>query len=438
LNNAKAVNLTDDRHPSQPCYLSSLGVIQRYQFEHHSDLSYLEHSISNLEKAVKLMEEDDTSKAKYLAHLGDSQRTRFEACKDVSDLNSSIVNLQRAIDLTDDRDPHQATYLSGLGGSYGCRFDLLHNPSDLAASISSLRTAAQSRAAYPSQALAAAETLAGALELHSDLKSALEAYYTAFELLPKVAWLGLDASSRQNVLDKVDPEGLGVLAAACAIRLGHFEEAVELLDLGRSVFWQQASSLRSDLKMLREKDVDSQLTNQLDRVGCQLEAGNFSSHVMTDEGDGSSSYRRRTEETVKGRQRLVDEWDELVERVRVLAFEDFLKPMPFRDLRQPFTKGQVVVVIMSRHGIDTLIFGATGPIEHVSLQNVDIHELLDLCLHIALEQPENYSATQKQKFCKRFLQPALRIIWRDVIIPIFDKINIPIVDTPALLRRRIW
>lgn len=84
-------------------------------------------------------------------------------------------------------------------------------------------------------------------------EGALEAFRTAIEVLPQAAWLGLSISSQQEWLKKEEPENLGCMAASCAIRLGRFEEAVELLDMARSVFWKQSSSVRSKLQDLKAK-----------------------------------------------------------------------------------------------------------------------------------------------------------------------------------------
>ena len=174
----------------------------------------------------------------------------------------------------------------------------------------------------------------------------MDGYRTALEILPKVAWLGLSTPSRQDWLLQGDSENLSRMSATCAIQLGRFEEAVELLDLGRSVFWQQASSLRSDLEELRE--VDLELANQLEMIGAQVDAGNFSSQsLLYVEDPEIRSYG--IEDVGRERRRLVGEWEGLrLERVRKLPrFENFLKPVPFSQLRQAAARGQVVVVNVS-------------------------------------------------------------------------------------------
>ena len=145
---------------------------------------------------------------------------------------------------------------------------------DFEASISSCKAALHWKSAYPSTALFAAHRLAQMSYGNGDLPSALDGYRIALELFPKVAWLGLDVRSRQDALLHGKPEYIGCLAATCAIQLGRFEEAVELLDLGRSFFWQQASSLRSDLEILREHNAE--LANMFDTICQQLNAGDFS------------------------------------------------------------------------------------------------------------------------------------------------------------------
>ena len=96
----------------------------------------------------------------------------------------------------------------------------------------------------------------------------MDRYRTVLDLLPKVAWLGSDSPSRQEKLLREKSEDLGCFAATRAIQLGRPEEAAELLDLGRSVFWQQASSLRNHLGMLKEEEPELGKKNStLETVG---------------------------------------------------------------------------------------------------------------------------------------------------------------------------
>jgi len=367
-------------------------------------------------------------------NLGITQHSRFVRLGYLSDLEVSISNTRQAVALTDDGHPDKAFCLSRLGITRKSRFQLLGDSADLAACVLSFKAAAQLKAAYPSAALSAARQWAEVLHSNGDLLSALNGYRAALELLPKVAWLGLDTSLRQDWLRREKPENLGCKAATCAIQLGRYEEAVELLDLSRSIFWQQASLFRSDLDKLRKEEPE--LTGQLENVGRQLDAGTFSDPIFK---VGGSEDRQRTQDVIKERQRLVGEWEGLIERVRQLEqFKYFLRPIQFCQLRQVSAAGQVVIMNASEYGVDALMFSNTGPIEHVSLPHIDLEMLTELSSNIVLERPTNASATQRRNYTTRFLKPALRAVWNNILVHIFEKIHIPLVDSPVPPHRRIW
>jgi tetratricopeptide (TPR) repeat protein len=179
-------------------------------------------------------------KPAHLSNLGRSLRSHFNCLGELSDLESSISNLREAVELTREGHPYKPVYLSSLGLSQQPRFKHLGQLPDLVASIYSFKAAAEAKSAYPHQALVAAHRWAEAAYDNGDLLSALDGYRTALHILPKVAWLGLNAHSCQAQLIQAKSENLACLAANCAIQLGCLEEAIEPLDLGRSVFWQQA------------------------------------------------------------------------------------------------------------------------------------------------------------------------------------------------------
>jgi hypothetical protein len=437
LNAKKAIELTYNGHLNKPGYLSNLCSSQEARFRHLGDLSDLENAISNVENAVELTDDDNTDKAMYLSNLSRCREARFRRLGELSDIENAISDVVKAVELTDDNHPIKTRFLSNLGMAQKARFEHLGMLADLIASISSFKAAAQLKVAYPSQALSAARQWAETSHLHGDLPSALDAYRTCLELVPKVAWLGLDTRSREDWLHREKSENIGCLAATCAIRLGCLEEAVELLDLSRSVFWQQASSLRSDLKTLREDEPE--LAEEFERIGRQIDAGNFSSSlIITGEHDVGDNYHSK-EEIGKDRRRLVDVWERLLERIRKLSkFEHFLRPRPFEQLRQASTGGQVIIINASEYGVDALIFDTSSPIEHVSLPNIDLETLTRLSGDIMLQGPVNPSATQRRSYTTRILKPALRTVWNDIIVNIFDKMCIPLVDAVVVSQRRIW
>ncbi|KIM73085.1 hypothetical protein PILCRDRAFT_15531 [Piloderma croceum F 1598] len=437
-NTQKAVQLTDDRNLTKALHLMNLGISQQARFKHFGDLSDLEHAISNQQRAIQLTNDLHPFQSIFLSYLGISQYTRFEHLGELSDLENAISNQRKAVQLTDDGHPWKGVHLLVLGTSQNSRFQRLGDPDDLVACVLSYTAAARLKATYPSYALQAACRWAQTSHDNGNLLSALDGYHTALELFPKVAWLGLDTPSRQEMLLRGKIENLGCHAAACAIQLGRLEEAIELLDMGLSFSWQQASSLRSDLKMLREEDAE--LAERFEKIGRQLDVGNFPNSHFTIQEHTIRVDQRSAEEIGRERRLLVGEWEGPVERIRRLPqFKNFLRALPFRQLRQAGTGGKVIIINASTRRMDALIFGVTGPIEHVSLPNINFETLTELSENIVVNQSINASETQRRSYTKRFLKPALRAIWNDILVPIFEKIHIPLDATTTVLpQHRIW
>ncbi|KIM76120.1 hypothetical protein PILCRDRAFT_13028 [Piloderma croceum F 1598] len=146
-----------------------------------------------------------------------------------------------------------------------------------------------------------------------------------------------------------------------------------------------------------------------------------------------------TKDIGKERCRLVGEWEGLVESVRRLPlFKYFLRPIPFHQLRQASSGGQVIIINSSVFGVDALVFGTVGPIERVPLPDIDFPTLTELTGNILPERATYGSATQRRNHTKHFLIPALRTIWSNILADIIEKIHIPLVDPVVLPQHRIW
>ncbi|MDW4907086.1 tetratricopeptide repeat protein [Streptomyces sp. ADMS] len=99
-------------------------------------------------------------------------------------------------------------------------------------------------------------------------ETAAQAYARAVELLPVVAWRGLDRTSQERVL-KDAGEAVASDAAAAQLAAGHPDRALELLELGRGVLWSQTLDIRTDLQAIEA--ADRELARELTRVRTLLE-----------------------------------------------------------------------------------------------------------------------------------------------------------------------
>lgn len=433
---AKAVALTNDTSPEKPLYLTNYGSVLRSIFEQSCNRTHIEASISTLKNAIQLAEDNGhPGRPSYYSNLASSERMLFERLGEQSYLDTCILHYQTAVNLTSDDHLDRARHLFNLGNALRRRAEKTGDRSDFGASLVALQAAARSQVAYPRDASNAALKWGEVAYFGGDLVSALEGFRLALEWLPKIAWLGIDTPSRQNWLLEMEPETLSCMAASCAIHLGRLEEAVELLDMGRSFLWQQGSSLRGDLEVLKEEE--PMLARKLESVGQQLDAGNFASLSFLDNIPGQNH-----EDVAKERRRLVGVWEGLLEEARQLPrFRYFLKPTPFHQLRRAATTGEVVIINVSRYAVDALVFGAdsaTQPIQHIPLTDIDIETLTELSGEILLQRPVNSTIAQQRRYVSCYLRPALRTVWEDIVVPIFDQMRIPKEGTDTPPQRRVW
>jgi hypothetical protein len=181
----------------------------------------------------------------------------------------------------------------------------------------------------------------------------VEGYTAAIELLPLVAWHGLDQATREYHLGEW--AGLASDAAAAAVAAGDAARAVELLEAGRSMLWTQASHMRQDLAALQEQAPG--LAEVLETSRAVLNKP-FTSVLGAPEMPGDVKQLQAAEQQMlEERRRAARDWDATVDQVRqeVEGFEHFLRPVPFTDLRAVASVGPVVIVNVSRHGSHALI-----------------------------------------------------------------------------------
>jgi hypothetical protein len=182
------------------------------------------------------------------------------------------------------------------------------------------------------------------------------------------------------------------------------------------------------------------LAAELEKIGQQLDAGNFSDSLSIIEDDNVIHHQQSAEEIGKERCHLVGLWEGLVERVKKLPqFKYFLKPVPFDQLCQACATGHTIVINASQYGVDVLVFNATQAINHVPLPNIDLKELVELFNKILLQQPVVVTKKTQRSYTAHHLMPALRTIWNNIIVPIFNKLDVPLKHSAATSQqRRIW
>jgi hypothetical protein len=161
-------------------------------------------------------------------------------------------------------------------------------------------------------------------------------------------------------------------AASYAIDSRAYEEAIEMLEQGRTLLWSGMRSLRTPLDHLR--GVDKSLADEFTEISQALEAIITTTHVRDfvqalagtdDDGvaiGGKDTFARDLAE----KRRLSEELDKVVLRIQALpGFENFWGSIPFCHLRTAAIGGPVVIINLSEYCSDILIVRSNHPVDHL-------------------------------------------------------------------------
>jgi tetratricopeptide (TPR) repeat protein len=381
-------------HAGRGLALSDLGLVHRVRYEQSKAPEDLELAIGYGRDAVEVTPSGHPERALRLTNLSLSYRVRYELSGEEEDLGRALDYGTAAVDIAPADHPDRTMFLGSLALAYRAQFDR-GAPAALDQAINCWREAVSSLVAPTHQRLTAAIAWGTACEALPDPAPAAEAFAEAVRLLPLLAWRGLERSLREKHL--ANAGGLVTDAAGWAIEAGNLENAVELLEQGRSVLWSQSLQVRTDLTRLSL--VDGDLASRINEVRAALDRP----RAAVEAPKAAVGEDELSQEIVASRQReLAREWDELVRRVRDLpGWGTFLAATPFSRLRQAASRGPVVVVNVSNRRCDALIMTAAGvrlrPLPGLTAQECArrANTLLD-ALHAPAAPDESPSARQEQ------------------------------------------
>jgi hypothetical protein len=367
---SEAIVTAPGDHPDQPLYLSNLGTALRYRFQRTRQHADLDRAIATSQRAVDATPADHPGRPLYLSNLGNVLRTRFERTERQADLDQAIGRHSEAVEATPADHPDRALRLVNLGIALRTRFELIGQEADLGQAVEVFGEGAGVLTASPGRRVAAARGWGECALLAGDPGSAVEGYAAAIELLPLVAWHGLDQATREHHLREW--AGLASDAAAAAVAAGQPTRAVELLEAGRSMLWTQALHLRQDLAALQERAPG--LAAQLEASRTVLNTSSTSVARSLDTADNAEQVLTAVQQMLEERRQAARVWDAAVDQARQIeGFEHFLRPVPFTGLRAAATHGAVVIVNISQHGSHALIVApATRPDTDPTVLAVDL------------------------------------------------------------------
>ena len=351
--------------PDRPRLLHNLANTLARRFDKKGQIDDLHETVCLHREALELRPSGHPDRLLSLNELARVLYRRFDNTGEISDLDEALRACRESVHKLPADDPATCTYAGTLGGVLMSVHSQTQNPDHLDDAMAAFRAAATCKTAGALRRFVVARRWAYHADgIHS---SALEAFRTAIQLLPHIAMLGLDLTSRHEALSQISGNSaLACDAALCAIRSNQLALAVELIEEGRAIFWAQALQLRTPLDDLRL--VEPALAQKLENISRALELGSQreNSRLTTDR---SRKVMLMEAEEVRYR-RLSEDWLQAVtEARRVEGFHNFLRPKKLVDLQKAASNGPVVILIAGNTASSALIVMPSG-VEHILLPDL--------------------------------------------------------------------
>jgi hypothetical protein len=471
LANQQAVDLTPDGHASKPMYLNNLGISLLRRFERFGVVADVDNSILANQQAVDLTPDGHASKPMYLSNLGNSLSSRLIVSEETTDIIQAIFFHRQAVNLTPDGSSQRSTYLHNLGLSLKKRFYSTFRTNDLQDSLSSFRDSATSYFGLPHDRLTAARQwalLAADHTPHNDRFMPLNACRIIMSLVPRVIWLGNSISLRYQDIAEVG--NAVTMAASIACQYAQPDLALEWLEQGRSIVWEQTLHLRTPMDAL--KCDRPHLAASLERISSQLKALDVTPISLSASDKTAITMNEGSEMNAQRYRRLVEEWEAtLIEVRQCQGYERFLLPKKLDELALAAALGPIIYINIDERRCDAIILqyiNGKPNLDHVHLSlasqkkiknshaifsdalisrdarwssdltslqldeamseddlcvsapvDLDTDEILDSCI---LSDISDSRAT-KPKFQLRSMQRVLKMLWKDIVEPIFQRLG---------------
>ena len=358
-----AVEATPTGHAARPMHLSHYAAALHLRHARTDDLEDAEAGVAAIQEAVRLTPEDHPSRRLYLSNLAVALEDRYTHSRRRGDLDEVIEAGRAAVLAAPAGHPGSARDRYNLGRALVIRAERTGSRTDWDTAAGLFQEVARTPTAPTELRIRGARRWGVAASAEKDWAEAVAGYRAAIELLPLLAWHGLERRDRVSALGEF--AGLASAAAAAALMLNDPGQALQLLEQGRGVLLAQALDARGDLGELSEVDPD--LAERMRAVRAELDSD--VARAVAQEGAERLLTDRRRE--------LAREWDSLLARARALpGLADFLRLPSHERLRAAAAGGPVVVVNVHRRRCDALIVTTTD-LRTLRLRGLDADEVRD-------------------------------------------------------------
>ncbi|KAG9118856.1 hypothetical protein FRC07_006427 [Ceratobasidium sp. 392] len=426
----KAMTLLPAGHPNKSTYLQNLGNSYETRYYHLGRLEDLDRAIDHFNQVLSLTPEGSPDRPTRFTLLARAYIYHWERSRAPGDLDLAINHTKVAASLIPNGHIFRPLVLSILGHGSFQRCRLTGNVADKTQAIGSYREAAQSLGGDPIERFKAAYRWAQ-LCIQYDHSPPLEGYRYLISLIPEVIWLGLTTGRRYEELEKVSD--IVLEAATVASTFDSPEEALEWLEQGRSIVWNQLSRLSSPLDVLSA--LDGSLAQEIKQVADGLK-GAAALQPVTALDQGS------TEEASQRHRRLAKQWEELVSQAQLLnGMGDFLAPKSASQLITAARTTAVVVVLVQRFAFCSALvipLKATT-VDWLPLPDLSHEKLVEARNQLLRQHHTSARSDRKVVYlpsAKSGFEKLAKMLWRSVVKPVLNhlgyKAKVPMEDRPHI------
>ena len=357
FNLQRAIELIPQGHKSMCSALNNLGNVYATRFSLTGDLASIENAISVLQLAIDLTPQGHTDLPPRVHNLGFAFRTRFDRTGDIAHIENAISHYQRAIELTPP-EGHAVIpgWLHNLGIAWYKLFQHTQNREHLSQAISAHRLSATHVAGTPYLRFVVAGNWARLSYLtihvtpHTDqtmYADSLKAFRTALECIHQ--YMGLQQTVHKRFTQLRDISDFIMPAVSMALFAGENDTALEWLEHGRCLVWNQIQQLRTPVEELRSHNPSLaahflHVANALDTLGSrQVRSTIFGEEPM-------KQMIATQGENIKHVEFGLKEWPRLLEQIRAIPnFSRFLLPSTTSSLLTGLPRDGAVVIFNIHH-----------------------------------------------------------------------------------------
>ncbi|KAF8811441.1 hypothetical protein BYT27DRAFT_6453579 [Phlegmacium glaucopus] len=435
-----AVECTPSGHAELPSRFNNLGNSYLYRFECTDDLQDIDHALFHHQNALESTPSGHADLRSLFNSLGSSYARRFERTGDLQDIDRGISYHQNAVETTPSGHALLPVYFKNLGKSYSHRFQRTNYFPDVQNSVASYRWAAEANGA-PSIRLQSA-MLAATLSSVNDDSHCLTDFANAINLLSEVA--GLEQTIHRRHANLHDYSHLVGSAVATALRFNKADLALEWLEQGRCLVWNQLNQLRTPIDNLRIKNPS--LANRFIQVASTLESYGTRSALSIPSSHATLAEEIRLQDATRNHTLHATEYTQLLEEIRDLPdFHDFLQPLKASDFLSSLpSDGPVIIFNIHDTRCDALALkaGISEPL-HIPLERFSLvqAEKLQKTLQFGLlkerEEEDHDRMPQRVRLDSASMLLVLHELWYKVVQPVLEALGY---SSPPNLsdRRRIW